>query len=97
MNYGYDNADLLNSVTDFNNHQISVGNTADGLANSLGLGSSGDTITTTYDPTDTPSAISLKNATSTLQSFTYSDAPAGTVLCETDTPSSPTLAGHLHL
>ena len=55
VNYGYDNADLLNSVTDFNNHQISVGNNADGLTNSLGLGSSGDTITTTYDPTDTPS------------------------------------------
>ncbi len=89
VNYGYDNADLLNSVTDFNNHQISVGNNADGLTNSLGLGSSGDTITTTYDPTDTPSLISLKNSTSTLQSFSYSDAPAGTVLSETDTPSSP--------
>ncbi len=89
VNYGYDNADFLSSVTDFNNHQISVGNTADGLINSYGLGSSGDTITTTYDPTDTPSLISLKNATSTLQSFAYSDAPAGTVLTETDTPSSP--------
>ncbi len=89
VNYGYDNADLLSSVTDFNNHQISVGNNADGLTNSLGLGSSGDTITTTYDPTDTPSLISLKNSTSTLQSFSYSDAPAGTVLSETDTPSSP--------
>ena len=89
VNYGYDNADLLSSVTDFNNHQISVGNNADGLTNSLGLGSSGDTITTTYDPTDTPSLISLKNSTSTLQSFAYSDAPAGTVLSETDTPSSP--------
>ncbi|HEY3906371.1 MAG TPA: RHS repeat-associated core domain-containing protein [Streptosporangiaceae bacterium] len=89
VNYGYDNADLLNSVTDFNNHQISVGNNADGLTNSLGLGSSGDTVTTTYDPTDTPALISLKNSTSTLQSFAYSDAPAGTVLTETDTPSSP--------
>ena len=89
VTYGYDNADRPNSVTDFNNHQISVGNNADGLTNSLGLGSSGDTITTTYDPTDAPSAISLKNATSTLQSFSYSDAPAGTALTETDTPASP--------
>ncbi len=89
VSYGYDNADLLSSVTDFNNHQISVGNNADGLTNSLGLGSSGDTITTTYDPTDTPSLVALKNATSTLQSFTYSDAPAGTILSETDTPAAP--------
>jgi RHS repeat-associated protein len=59
------------------------------LTNSLGLGSSGDTITTTYDPTDTPSLVALKNATSTLQSFTYSDAPAGTILSETDTPAAP--------
>ncbi len=36
-----------------------------------------------------PSAIALKNGSSTLQSFTYSDSPAGTILSETDTPSSP--------
>ncbi|MGO8956657.1 MAG: phage tail tip lysozyme [Streptosporangiaceae bacterium] len=89
VSYGYDNADQLNSVTDFNGHQITVGNTPDGLSNSVTLGSSGDTISTSYDPTDTPSAITLKNSTSTLQSFTYTDAPAGTILNETDTPSSP--------
>jgi RHS repeat-associated protein len=53
------------------------------------LGSSGDTITATYDNTDTPSALALKNASTTLQSFTYADSPAGTILSETDTPSSP--------
>jgi RHS repeat-associated protein len=86
--YGYDNADELTSVTDFNGHQISIGNTADGLPNSVGLGSSGDTLATTYDSTDSPSEIALKNSSSTLQSFTYSDSPAGTILSETDTPSS---------
>jgi len=88
VTYGYDNADLLTSVTDFNGHQSTIGNTADGLPDSASLGSSGDTITTTYDSTDKPSAIALKNSSSTLQSFTYSDSPAGTIMSETDTPSS---------
>lgn len=47
------------------------------------------TVATTYDNTDTPLAISLKNSSTTLQSFICSDSPAGTILCETDTPSSP--------
>jgi len=88
VTYGYDNADELTSVTDFNGNQITVGNTADGLPGSAVLGSSGDTITTTYDSADTPSVISLGNSSSALQSFTYSDAPAGTVQSEADTPSS---------
>ncbi len=88
VSYGYDHADLLTSVTDFNGKTITVGNTADGLPDSEALGSTGDTIGTTYDPTDAPSAITLKNATTTLQSFAYSDAPAGDILSETDTPSS---------
>jgi RHS repeat-associated protein len=75
-------------VTDFNGHQMTIGSTADGLPNSVALGSTGDTISTTYDNTDNPSAIALKNSSSTLQSFTYSDAPADTLLSETDTPSS---------
>ena len=37
VSYGYDNADKLTSVTDFNNNQITIGNTADGLPSSLGL------------------------------------------------------------
>jgi trimeric autotransporter adhesin len=88
VTYGYDDGDELTSVTDFNGHQISIGNTADGLPNSVGLGSSGDTTATTYDATGSPLVISLKNSSSTLQSFTYSDAPSGTALSETDTPSS---------
>ena len=88
VTYGYDNADELTAVTDFNGHQISIGNTADGLPDSVGLGSTGDTITTSYDSIDTPSEIALKNSSSTLQSFSYSDSPAGTILSETDTPSS---------
>ena len=85
--YAYDNASELNSVTDFNSHAVSVGSTADGLANSLSLGGSGDTITTTYDPADAPSAITLGNG-STLQSFSYSDVPSGAISSETATPTS---------
>lgn len=88
VNYGYDHADQLTSITDFNGHQITIGNTTDGLPNSVALGATGDTISTSYDSTDAASAIALKNSSSTLQSFTYSDAPDGNVLTETDTPSS---------
>jgi RHS repeat-associated protein len=86
--YGYDHADDLTSVTDFNNHQIAITNNADSLAVSETLGATGDTIGYTYDPADNPSAITLKNSSATLQSFTYSDAPAGNILSETDTPTS---------
>jgi RHS repeat-associated protein len=84
----YDNADLLTAITDFNGHQITVGNTADGQPTSDALGSTGDTITTVYDATDASSSISLVNGSSTLQSFTYSDAPSGDILSETDIPAS---------
>ena len=90
VSYGYDKADRLTSFTDFNNNTTSITNNTDGLPASQQLGSTGDTITTAYDSTDTPSAISLANSSSTLQSFTYSDAPAGNILTETDTPSSAT-------
>jgi RHS repeat-associated protein len=88
VSYGYDNADELTSVTDFNGHQITIGNTADGLPSSGTLGSTGDAIATTYDATDSPSTISLKNSSTTLQSFSYANSPAGTIQSETDTPSS---------
>jgi RHS repeat-associated protein len=86
--YGYNNADVLNSVTDFNNHQITITPNADSLPATVALGSTGDAITTTYDPANAPSTIAVKNGSTTLQSFTYSDAPAGNILSETDTPAS---------
>jgi RHS repeat-associated protein len=89
VNYSYDNANELTGITDFNGNTITVGNSADGLPNSLALGTTGDTISTTYDPTDTPSDIKLTNSTpTTLQEFSYSDVPSGTISAETDTPSS---------
>lgn len=90
VNYTYDNADQLTGATDFTGQQIGIANTPDGLPDSATLGSTRDTVATTYSPTDAASEISLKNSTGTvLQSFSYSDSPAGTVLSETDTPSSP--------
>jgi RHS repeat-associated protein len=88
VNYAYDHAGLLTGITGFNGNTITISDTADGSPDSVGLGSTGDTITTSYDPAGTPSAITLKNSSSTLQSFTYSDSPAGTILSETDTPTS---------
>jgi RHS repeat-associated protein len=90
VSYGYDIADRLTSVTDFNANKINIANTADGLPYTQALGSTGDTITATYDNTDAASALTLANSSSTLQSFTYSDAPAGNILSETDSPASPT-------
>jgi RHS repeat-associated protein len=89
VSYGYDKADRLTSVTDFNRNLIAITPSADGQPASLTLGSTGDTISYAYDATDTPSAITLKNSTTTLQSFTYTDAPAGTILNEADQPASP--------
>jgi len=50
--YGYNHADMLTSVTDFNNHQITITPNADSLSASVALGATGDTITTSYDNTD---------------------------------------------
>ena len=88
VTYGHDHADMLTSVSDFNGNTITIGDSADGLPVSAALGSTGDTITITYDNAGGPSVIALKNNPTTLQSFTYTDAPAGNVLSEADTPTS---------
>lgn len=89
LNYGYDNADQLTSAADFTGNKITITPDADGQQKSETLGSTGDTIATSDDNTDAPQSITLKNSSTTLQSFTYSDSPAGTILSETDNPSSP--------
>ena len=88
VSYTHDHADLLTAVTDFNGRQISIGNNADGQPDSEALASTGDTISTTYGANDATSEVALKNSSSTLQSFSYSSAPAGNSLSEADTPSS---------
>jgi RHS repeat-associated protein len=88
VTYGYDKADLMTSATDFNGNQIGITDTADALPSSVTLASTGDTISTSYDNTDWPSVIALKNSATTLQSFSYTDAPARNILGETDTPTS---------
>ncbi|HET9896764.1 MAG TPA: RHS repeat-associated core domain-containing protein [Streptosporangiaceae bacterium] len=88
VTYGYNSHDVLNSVTDFNGNQIAITNNGNSLPSSVSLGSTGDSVSYTYDQASTPSAIVLKNPTTTLQSFTYSDSPAGTILSETDVPAS---------
>jgi len=81
----------MTSVTDFNDNTVAVTDTADGLPSSLSLGSSGDTVSTTYDPTDSPSAITLTNSSSTtLLGISYSDEPSGAIASETNTPSGST-------
>jgi RHS repeat-associated protein len=95
VSYGYDNADELNSISDFNGTTSSLTSTPDGLPHVLSLGTTGDTISTTYDATDSPSDITLANGSTTLQDFAYTDTPSGTINSETDTPSSPsTPAGY---
>jgi RHS repeat-associated protein len=89
VGYGYDNADRLTSLTDFTGTKISITNTADGLPAAMTMGSSGDTIDTTYGSNDSPASIALTNSSSTLQSFAYADAPSGAVLAESDTPAAP--------
>jgi RHS repeat-associated protein len=90
VTYQYDAASEMTAVTDFNGNTTQVANTADGLPSFLSLGSSGDTVSTTYGPTDSPSDITLTNSSTTLLGFSYSDEPSGGVQSETDTPSSST-------
>ncbi len=89
VDYGYSQADVLNSMTDFSGTKITVNLNADSLPSSEALGGTGDTLTTTYDATDTPSSISVASSSATLQSFSYSDAPSRAILTENDTPSTP--------
>jgi YD repeat-containing protein len=78
VSYAYDNAGQLTGITDFNGQQIGIASTADGLPNSVTLGSTGDSIATTYSATDDAAAISLKNSGgTTLQSFSYSNSRPG--------------------
>jgi RHS repeat-associated protein len=88
VTYGYNKTDVQSSITDFNGNQITISNDGDGLPSSETLGSTGDTISTSYDGTDTPSVIALKNSSSTLESFSYSAAPDGDIVSEADVPSS---------
>jgi RHS repeat-associated protein len=89
VGYGYDHAGRLTSATDFTGHQIAITPSPDGQPSAEALGSTGDTISYTYDAAGGASAIALANSSSTLQSFTYSDAPDGEILSEADVPSSP--------
>jgi YD repeat-containing protein len=57
VNYGYNNADQLTGVTDFNDHQITITPNADGLTATASLGATGDIINTSYSNTDIPSVI----------------------------------------
>jgi RHS repeat-associated protein len=87
--YAYDNAGNLTAVTDFAGNAIGVTSNADGLATKRTLGATGDTITAGYDNANRTSSISLANSSgTTLQSFTYGDAPDGSILTETDSPAS---------
>jgi RHS repeat-associated protein len=90
VTYGFDHASELTSATDFNGNVINITRTADGQPASQALGSTGASISAGYDPTDTPSSITLKNSGgTTLQAFAYADSPAGTIATETDTPATP--------
>jgi RHS repeat-associated protein len=89
VGYGYDHASRLTSVTDFNGRQITITPSPNGQPSSEALGSTGDTISYTYDAAGGAATIALANSSSTLQSFTYADAPDGEILSEADVPSSP--------
>jgi RHS repeat-associated protein len=96
VTYAYNAADQMASVSDFTGNKSTFSYTPDGLPSTRSLGATGDTITTSYDNVGNPDAITLANSTSPLQSFNYSDAPAGNILTETDGPGSQSSAGYTY-
>jgi RHS repeat-associated protein len=88
VGHGYDDAGNMTSVSDFNATATTITDTADALPNSMSLGGSGATLSTSYDATDAPSSMGLTKSFSTLLGFSYSRSPSGAVATETDTPSS---------
>ena len=87
VSYSYDPAGRLTSLSDFAGNTVPITYTQDGLPATESLGTTGDTLTTSYDSTDAPSEINLANG-STLLDFTYTRAPSGDIAQESDTPSS---------
>jgi RHS repeat-associated protein len=88
VTFSYYTQGSLSAVTDFNGHKISITDDADSQPMVDTLSTTGDKLSTTYDATGVAASISLSNSGSTLQSFSYSDAPAGNILQEADTPVS---------
>jgi RHS repeat-associated protein len=89
VGYAYDHADQLSSVKDFTGEAIDLTDSADGHPTSEMLGSTGDTVATSYDNTGATSSITVANSSgTTLQSFSYNYAPDGSLLTEGDSPSS---------
>jgi YD repeat-containing protein len=80
---------LSNTKSRTSPYAVSVSSNADGAPTSVSLGSSGDTIGSTYDNSGSPSLIALKNG-STLESFSYSYQPSGGVQAETGTGAGTT-------
>ncbi len=98
VSYGYDHSGQLTSATDFKGNTIAIANTADGRPSSATLGTTNDTLSTTYDNTDEPSQISLKNSVgSSLLSFQYSDGPRRQHPVRNRYPRLFAITGNLHL
>lgn len=90
VSYSYDRADRLTTVTDPLGTNITINTNPDGQTTSETLGATTDVIDTAYAQNDQPQSISLANTATTLQSYSYTQAPNGSTATETDSPSTPT-------
>jgi YD repeat-containing protein len=97
VTYTYDHADQTSSVTDFSGNTIAFTSNANGLPTNATLGGSGDSVNTTYSAASSEASIDLIGGGSTLDGLSYSDAPSGATLTETDSPATsdtPTQYGY---
>jgi len=90
VDYAYDAASRMLAMSDFADRTSSFAHTPDGLVSQEGLGTSADSVTTSYDPLDQVASSVLTSGSTTLDSLTYSDAPSGSIATETDSPTSST-------
>jgi RHS repeat-associated protein len=90
ITYDYDSAGNLTGVTDFSGTTTNIVNSSTGQAQGVSLGSTGDTVVTTYDGDQNPASINLEQDSdgSSLLGFSYSLEPSSAIASETDTPTS---------
>ena len=93
VTYSLDDADRVTAYTDFNGNTVTETNNPGGLPVELGLPTStADSIDISYDPISDPYDVRLSQGGSTQAEYSYTAAPSGAMLSESDAGASSSTA-----